>query len=621
MQKLSLILLLVITTYLYAKVEIVRSYYESGELFSQVKLVDGKPVGVATIFYKNGNIKREGKFVDGQETREYKTFYENGDIENIRDDKESYYYPKGSDYAFVTGNDPKSFSFRLEFKEKNKKDEHIKYAQDGLSMEFDIKDNEIDGLFTTEYMNETSKLMFKKGKKDGLFEVYRDGKLYTQMEFKDDKREGVAKEYYSDGTLKSIVYYKNDKPHKEAIKYTQEGLISSKIVIHDNNQTTKYIYSKDGDLVSSYSVDIDNVRIPSYNDTNGLYSRDKPQNQLYRLYYSNGSLREEVNTTTNKGEARGYYRDGKLRYIIPYIKDNASGEAQYFDKNQTLLASIEFKENAKNGITKIYYPDSNKTLKYRLNYQYNSLNGTKTKYLKDGSVDYNITYTNNHIDPLKNISYRDSNISRVCYYENNNTEYNISIQKSGKSVIKAYYPNGDIEFEIHYIDGEKNGTTSIYYGQREFDDMVGFYRGKEPKTTPHTLRTELEFISNRLNGTAKIYNTDGKLREEIEYKNSIKHGMSIDYSNGRKETPYIDGKKDGKELHYQNGELISETRYKNNKKDGVHIQYHKDKIWVEESYKDGKKDGYHRLILEGGRILYEHLYKDDKRVLEREVVE
>ncbi|MFK5975045.1 MAG: hypothetical protein QM493_00935 [Sulfurovum sp.] len=133
---------------------------------------------------------------------------------------------------------------------------------------------------------------------------------------------------------------------------------------------------------------------------------------------------------------------------------------------------------------------------------------------------------------------------------------------------------------------------------------------------------ELEFISNRLDGTTKVYNTDGDLIEEIEYKNSLKHGMSIEYSNVKREIPYIDGKKEGNELHYQNGQLISETMYKNGKKNGEHKQYHKDgKIWTEESYKDGKKDGYHRLILEDGELLFEHLYKDGERVLEREVVE
>ena len=653
MQKL-LFILLFITTSLYAKVEMVRSYYESGELFSEQQYVDGIQDGTANIFYKNGNLKKQTiykddkqngmdtmfykngnietqtKYKDGQPTKERKDFYENGDIIVIVNEKEGSFYPEGKDFIIkfkVERGDNDFFISGVDFNDKNQKDAHIKVKQDEISMEFDVKDAQIDGLLIiSDSANGTEKTEYKNGKKDGVSKYYRDDKIYKQIEHRDNKKEGLTKEYYPDGSLKTKVYYKNNKPDKELISYSKDGLITSKIVIHDNNQTTKYIYNENGDLLSSYSIDIDNASIPTYNDRNYNINRDKSNpNQVYKLYYSDGSLREEINITSNKGEARGYYRDGKLRYIIPYIKQYASGEAQYFDRNKTLIASIEFKNNGKSGITKVYYHDSNKTIKYRFNYHYNSLDGIKTKYLKDGTVDYNITYSNNHIAPIKSISYRESNVSRVCYYENNNTEYNISIQNSAKSVIKHYYPNGDIEFEIHYINDEKNGTTSIYYGQREFDDVVGFYAydiDKEPKVTPHTLRTELEFISNRLDGTTKVYNTDGNLIEEIEYKNSLRHGMSINYSNDKIETPYIDGKKDGNELHYKDGQLSEETRYKNGKKDGLNRIYYTDgKIFIEESYKDGKKDGYYRLILRDGEVYFEHLYKDGERVLEREIVE
>ncbi|MFK5976562.1 MAG: hypothetical protein QM493_08650, partial [Sulfurovum sp.] len=337
MYKLLLILLLIITTFLYAKVEIVRSYYESGELFSEQRYVDGTLDGTVTIFYKNGQIKRQSDSKDGQYSNEYKEFYENGDIRTILDTKESYYYPQGEDFALVTGRGKDSHSFRVEFKDKSKKDDHIKYKTDEFSMDFNLKDGQIDGPFIMNFDKATTEILnFKKGKIDGVAKRYIDGKLSGEAEFKNNKLESVTKEYYANGTLKTKVYYKNNKPHKEAISYSEDGLITSKIVIGENNQTTKYLYSENGDLVSRYSVDIDSARIPTYNNRNYMLNSNKPQpNQTYKLYYSDGSLREEVNITTSKGEARGYYRDEKLRYIIPYIKQYASGEAQYFDKKSS----------------------------------------------------------------------------------------------------------------------------------------------------------------------------------------------------------------------------------------------------------------------------------------------
>ncbi|MFK5976126.1 MAG: hypothetical protein QM493_06425 [Sulfurovum sp.] len=649
MQKLLFILLLVVSTYLYAKVEIVRSYYESGELYSEIKYIDGKPDGIDTVFYKNGNIKTQTNFVDGELTKESKIFDENGNIEYKLNDEGGTFYPKGEDFGISFKNENNNIIISgVEFKDENKKNAHINLKQYGDSVEFDVKDGQIDGLLTlSDNISGTQKIEYKKGERDGISKYYRKGKFYKEVEYKNDKKEGVAKEYYDNGTLKSKVFYKNNTPHKEAISYRKDGSISSKILINDNNQTTKSIYNEDGDLVSTYNIDINNVHIPTYN--NNFNKTDIETNQIYKLYYNDGALKESVNITTNKGEARGYYRDGKLRYIIPYIKQYASGEAQYFDKNETLIASIMFKKNSKNGITKVYYPDSNRTLKYRYNYQYNKLNGIKTKYLKDGTLDYNITYVGNYIAPTKDISYREDNVSRVSFYENNNTEYNISIQENGKSVIKAYFDNGDIEFEINYANGEKNGTTSIYYGERELADVIGFntfYIGKELKATPHTLRKNLEFLSNKLNGTTKTYNIHEDLIEETEYENGLKHGMSIEYRyGGRREIPYVYDKKNGKEIYYINGELQEETiykddkkngleihylngiisseaTYKNNKKDGSYRMYYRDgKILMEEWYKDGKQDGYHRDMSQDGTVYSEILYKDGERVYEREVVE
>ena len=83
---------------------------------------------------------------------------------------------------------------------------------------------------------------------------------------------------------------------------------------------------------------------------------------------------------------------------------------------------------------------------------------------------------------------------------NNEGKYEFEI-KEGKSYVKEYYDNGNIEFEGEYLDGKRNG------------------KGKEYNYLYHFINFEGEYLNGKRNGKGKEYNKNGKLLFEGDYLN------------------------------------------------------------------------------------------------------
>ena len=52
---------------------------------------------------------------------------------------------------------------------------------------------------------------------------YEDGDIQAEIEFKNDKKHGVAKLYYNNGNLESIQHYMNDTIYGDAFFYNSYG--------------------------------------------------------------------------------------------------------------------------------------------------------------------------------------------------------------------------------------------------------------------------------------------------------------------------------------------------------------------------------------------------------------
>jgi len=67
--------------------------------------------------------------------------------------------------------------------------------------------------------------------------------------------------------------------------------------------------------------------------------------------------------------------------------------------------------------------------------------------------------------------------------------------------------------------------------------------------------------------------------------------------------------------YYDNGELKQEQNYKNNKREGISKGYYKSgKLWAEWNHKNGKLEGISKGYFESGGIAYIDTYKNDKKI-------
>lgn len=77
-----------------------------------------------------------------------------------------------------------------------------------------------------------SELEYKNGKREGLYkEYYESGKLKKEIPYINDKREGIVKTYYESGKLEQTMPYKNDKEEGiQHVNFENGGFMSTTYV-------------------------------------------------------------------------------------------------------------------------------------------------------------------------------------------------------------------------------------------------------------------------------------------------------------------------------------------------------------------------------------------------------
>ncbi|MDR2424818.1 MAG: hypothetical protein LBD59_08865 [Prevotellaceae bacterium] len=100
----------------------------------------------------------------------------------------------------------------------------------------------------------------------------------------------------------------------------------------------------------------------------------------------------------------------------------------------------------------------------------------------------------------------------------------------------------------------KPPTNGYFYEYK--DDKVDTLNFKRYLYKNGIVVQEMLFVDGKVNGEAKEYYLDGKLRSTIEYKDAKRNGMFV--------------------MYYETGEKYSETPYENGKEQGISQFYKKD---------------------------------------------
>ena len=116
---------------------------------------------------------------------------------------------------------------------------------------------------------------------------------------------------------------------------------------------------------------------------------------------------------------------------------------------------------------------------------------------------------------LREVNITDTEIREGIVYVKGETE-------AFTGIIKSYYDNGNLKFEVNYKDGKGNGIVKIYYPNGNLESEANFKDGKKE-------------------GLFKGYYENGNIRIEGNYKDDKLEGLSKRY--------------------YENGNLIAQYYY------------------------------------------------------------
>ena len=423
-------------------------------------------------------------------------------------------------------------------------------------------------IFYNETGDTLQKVSYIMGKRNGYtvgFNVLKSqdpmirGKMISKELFVNDKREGLSLYFYSNGHIREEVQFTNNKRNGITREYDEEGML---ITLQRFNN----------------GVLVERERI-NRTDEKGL------KQGVWKTYFQNGKIKSEINYRDDmlNGSYKEYDENGNLSVLLQYAKgilmeekDTAEMDVEIrnqLDNNGNIVYSGSYRKNIPVGIHRMY----DKTGKVINAYLYNS-DGTKLgegiitnegkkegewKYFnRDGTLRSSGNYANN----LEKGAWK-------YFYFNGKTEQT-GVYKNGKvdGLWKWYYDNGDVRREEEYYEGKEEGVCieydtlggiiengSYFDGQKEGDWFynVGDYSEKG------------KYVGDLKDGKWQAFYKDGKLEYEGGFVQGNPDGEHVFYyPNGQiKEINYYVmgiSEKNWKKFD-ENGLLLITITYRDNK--------------------------------------------------------
>lgn len=244
------------------------------------------------------------------------------------------------------------------------------------------------------------------------------------------------------------------------------------------------------------------------------------------------------------GEKHGLYRsyhNNKHPHIITnYINDKIHGLYEKWYTNGSLQKRINYDRGIKNGLYEEWYikiDDYYNTRKYinqynlkiRVNYTNDKMDGLYESWYPNGRPKVKVNYLS-----LGDAKGRMVGIYNE-YFDNGNIKISINykINENGESIRDGLYEerfiNGNIKLTQNYENGKRTGTRYLYCLTKNkqstyLQETINFVNDKREGISIRYFSPELD-----------KFNNDGDIKkEELTYKNNVKHGKYYKYyKNGK----------------------------------------------------------------------------------------
>jgi antitoxin component YwqK of YwqJK toxin-antitoxin module len=234
------------------------------------------------------------------------------------------------------------------------------------------------------------------------------------------------------------------------------------------------------------------------------------------------------------------------------------------------------------------------------NYSNGVLDGTTTKsFPNETTIQKKLVYAQGML--LKEILYDKQGLPLwEKDYEFENRMIKTTWDKKGIPLSIEEFVEGKL-LEAKYFDKDHNQEASIENGYgikikrnrssqllyKEFIEEGNLIK----RITYHPngkIHTESLYKELELDGLQKSFDTEGRILSEIHWNQGVYHGDRIYYNKGQKIqfTPFVFGKKHGKELLYHKGRLVAEIQWKQGIKHGSARYYSDNHTKIEWFFND-----------------------------------
>lgn len=388
----------------------------------------------------------------------------------------------------------------------------------------------------------------KFGKRIGEWVWFFDnGDTSHVINFVEDKRVGRYRSYHKG----NVISYDYELDENEEV----QGLVKEKFVNGAKYAETNYKDNKKNGVQHYFNLTGGIRRTNIYNEE-GLLSDSAIS------YYANGKIRsvEHFDNGELTGTATYYHNDGKTIHSTGKLEDGLKeGEWVFYHRNGKLKEKGSYKKGSPIDYWEVY--DIDGILENSYTYDSNrKINGVSKTYYQ-GKLVREETFKNGTITGY------------VCY----DLEGNIIGEgetKRNELAIETYYPNGNIQTQGKYEDGNRSGFWTFYYQNGSVSGVERYYQDKLNANDSSFYETgELNSIDpynihGDRDGLAYSLYKNGNIQSFTYYEEGIVNGISCEFSilgDTLNSMYYLNEKKYGDYTDYWfNGQPSTKINYFNN---------------------------------------------------------
>lgn len=548
------------------------TFYANGSKQIVANYERGKFHGKYIRYHRNGKVRLTGTYLHGKAEGEFIFYHDNGNLNEAGTYKDDLLLGAYKIYD----RSGKLIEVRHYGSEEELTGEQLFYYNDKLHYKLVYNDNRVTEIC---YYDSKGNLFEKFTEENGVLKgkgFYPDGRLRSEIEYKNGQPTGEWKYYYHSGILESTNEYLDDNLHGQVVDYYPNKSIKSKIYYENGN--------KHGPYESFYSN--------GKTESQGWYQSDMAQGR-WLFFHPTGSIKSDEYYLNDEltGESYYYSLEGKLFQKIKFtdseitelINYNEAGDqvSQSVEENDQISVTLNYpsgrpqqqlmvKCGKLHGDYLIFFPDGKEFLARQ--YDYGEYSGVYKRFNLLGALESKGTYVEGSAEGERIWYFTDGSIEIIGTYANDKRD----------SLWKYYYEKDKLSSEVNYVDGEREGVSKHYSFEGVLILEKKYMRGNLIAYRLPTSKGN-EWVEFSGTGTIRATHPNGKIALEEAYQNGLLHGSIKSY--------------------FSNGQLQSLKNYQYGDYDGPQTYYYPDgKVKLKESYISDEAHGRWEKFDTSGRI-------------------